>query len=299
MMRNANYGYYVGAFVDILGQKEAFQGINHLPRNEEEKRKLEEVDENTACVIERFRQRFGEFFAGYMKEAGSRVEVPKAAKKQFEAMRKCSLEVKFVADNLQYVVPLQSEEYHSPCINGVFGILGACGGMLLMFLAEGKPFRAGIDVGIGTRLRDGEVYGSAVFNAYALESKIAQYPRIVIGGNLINYLGCLSHKVQQLPNQTPEDIEWCKKLAECCLKMVVPDIDGHNILDYLGDNFQKNYTENLSGDMKELNVECFKKAFNFVESEYKKQRDAVNSKLATRYYMLYSYFQARRKFWTE
>lgn len=293
MKKDFNYCYYLVAFIDVLGQKEAFEGIKDLPKNEEEKQKLIKAHSETAIFIEELRDWFDDYFNAYTKERESQFKVPEAKKEQFDEMSKSILKHTRFSDCIQAFVSLQSEKYHSPCINGVFGVLGACGGMLLLSLARKKPFRAGIDIGIATELTTNEVYGPGFFNAYALESKIAQHPRIIIGDNLINYLMDLSRKIQQLPNQAPEDIELCKIMADSCLKMIIKDLDGYYILDYLGNKFIDNFTGHLSEDEKESMSETFKLAFNFVEEEYKKRRDARDEKLATRYFMLYNYFKAK------
>jgi len=294
MKKNSNYCHYLVAFIDILGQKEAFYGIDRLPQTKEEEQKLIKAHSETVLFIEELWGWFEDYFKTYKEVGESQFKVPEAKKEQFDEMRKVILKHTRFSDCIQAFVPLQSEKYHSPRMNGIFGILGACGGMLLLSFARKKPFRAGIDIGIATELTTGEAYGPGFFNAYALESKIAQYPRIVIGDQLINYLMNLSNKNQQLPNQVVEDIELCKIMADNCRGMIVRDLDGYPILDYLGDKFADNFTENLSEESKEKMPEIFNLAFNFIESEYKRRRDARDRKLASRYFMLYNYFKAKK-----
>ena len=58
MKKDHNYGNYLVAFIDILGQKEAFQGINSVPAEGEEdlKEKLSEAHEQTVHFVEVFRE---------------------------------------------------------------------------------------------------------------------------------------------------------------------------------------------------------------------------------------------------
>jgi hypothetical protein len=297
MKNGYNYGYYLVAFVDVLGQKEAFRDINAMPETEEASQNLLNAHKQTVGFVRRFRDRFRDFFDAYTKEKESEIKIPQEKKEQFNAMRKSILKYTSFSDCIQAYVPLRSEEYHSQCINGVFGVLGACGCMLLQSLSENKSFRAGLEVGIGTELESDELYGPAFFNAYTLESKIAKLPRIVIGEELINYLMHLKNKIQQVPNQKNEDLEVCKIMGENCLKMIVKDIDGQYILDYLGEQFSDNFKKNLSDDGQREYVEICKRAFNFVEQEYERRKQAKDEKLAIRYFMLYNYFQAKRKIW--
>jgi len=296
MKKDHNYGYYLVAFIDILGQKEAFQGINSVPAEGEGdlKEKLDEAHDQTVHFVEVFRESFNNLFNGISKETESKMKVPDPFKKQFDEMRKVTLKHKRFSDCILAFVPLQTDKYHINAVNGVHAVITSCGAMLLLSLSGEKAFRAGIEVGIGTELENGEVYGPALFKAYNLESKIAQYPRIVIGPELINYLINLSKKNPQMPNQDPKDIELCKITADKCLKMIMKDFDGYNIVDYLGDELKKTFT-NPSVSYKINYEEIFERASKFVKEEYQKRKKMEDSKLALRYYLLFNYFKIKNK----
>ncbi len=296
MKKDHNYCYYLVAFIDILGQKGAFQGINSVPAEGEGdlKEKLDEAHEQTVHFVEVFRESFNNLFNGISKETESKMKVPNTFKKQFDEMRKVTLKHKRFSDCILAFVPLQTDKYHINAVNGVHAVITSCGAMLLLSLSGEKAFRAGIEVGIGTELENGEVYGPALFKAYNLESKIAQYPRIVIGPELINYLINLSKKNPQMPNQDPKDIELSKITADKCLKMIMKDFDGYNIVDYLGDELKKIYSH-PSVSYKISYEEIFEKASKFVEEEYQKRKKMKDSKLALRYYLLFNYFKIKNK----
>ncbi|GAI75537.1 unnamed protein product, partial [marine sediment metagenome] len=103
---------------------------------EEEKQKLIQAHSQTVLYIGELRGWFDDYFKAYTEERESQVKVPEAKKEQFDEMRKSILKHTRFSDCIQAFVPLQSEKYHSPCINGVFGVIGACGGMLLPSLAS-------------------------------------------------------------------------------------------------------------------------------------------------------------------
>jgi hypothetical protein len=296
MTNDINYCYYAVAFIDVLGQKEAFEGINNLEgiENPESKRRLIKAHQETVLFVEKLREGFESFFKAYTKQSGqSKDKVPDSKKEQYVEMCKCLLKHQRFSDCIQAYTPLQTKKYHSTAMNGVYGILAACGGMFLLALTCNKVFRAGVDVGIGTEMSNGEIYGPALFKAYELESKIAQYPRIVIGDMLMNYLANLSKGNPQLPNQTKEDIGLCKTLADRCLKMIVPDaMDGRPILDYLGSEFRK-FEEQLPEDSRISYADISRKAFLFVRAECERWEQKKDEKLAVRYRQLYSYFQTK------
>lgn len=290
---NINYYYYLVVFIDVLGQKEAFQNLGNQPLADNHP-KLIEAHKQTAFFVETLRNGFKDFFDAYTAEKEPSVKVMPEKMDQFKAMLKSNLKHQRFSDCIQAYVCLHTDKYHSNAINGVFGALLACGSMLLLSLATKKAFRAGIEVGLGTELDNGEVYGPVLYKAYELESKVAEYPRIVVGRELINYLTTLVNAHEQLPEQTKEDVELCKVMATNCRKMIVRDLDGVPILDYLGAEFLQNINEN-SERAKELEG-VFNQALQFVESEYSKRKQVGDRKLALRYYLLLNYFKAKNPF---
>jgi hypothetical protein len=284
-----NWCNYLVASVDVLGQKEAFKDMQAIPTDEESKKKFRKAHEKTVLFIEAFRVGFRNYFDMYSEDSESIVKVPEEKRGKFEEIRKSlTIKYQFFSDSMLASIPLQTEKYQSNAINGVYGILGACGGMLLLSLSEKKAFRVGIDVGPGTELKDGDIYGPALVRAYKLESEVAKYPRIVIGSEFLNYLLNLSHKTEQFPGQDEEDKEICKNMADLCLSMIVKDLDGVLILDYLGEEFRNKILKKIDSAK-----EIFGKAYDFVKKEYEQKRESGERKLALRYYLLHNYFRAK------
>lgn len=240
---NINYYFYLLAFIDVLGQKEVFQELENEPLSDNHP-KLIEAHKQTALFVDKLRSGFKDFFDAYTADKEPSVKVP--------------------SEKMEAYVCLHTDQYHSNAINGVFGALLACGGMLLLSLASKKAFRAGIEVGLGTELGNGGIYGPVLYKAYELEHKVAECPRIVIGQELINYLGQLANSHQQMEEQVKEDVELCKLMATNCLKMIVRDLDGVPILDYLGDEFMRSINENPERAKEYRNV--FDLALQFVEA---------------------------------
>jgi hypothetical protein len=93
-----------------------------------------------------------------------------------------------VSDSFIISVPLEEQRQHSyTAARGVFAALHGIAGIALIALAEGSPLRGGIDVGLAINLRSDESYGPVLRSAYRLESR-ADYPRVLIGLSLIEYL---------------------------------------------------------------------------------------------------------------
>lgn len=292
---NFEYQNYVVAFIDVLGQRAAFKplekyGIITYEKTEELRPILQGMNRSTTYYVKNLRASFKDLFDVYLKDRPIPVNVPTDKIATFEEMRKANLRYKSFSDSIQIFVSLKTEKYHCNAMNAVYAMLMSCGGLLLSSLAEKKIFRAGLDIGIGVEIDENEVYGPALFRAYNLESQIAQYPRIIVGDTLVNYLQNLSNGIPQMKDQTREDIELCKSMASNCLKMLTTDFDGYIILDYLGEKSEGGIKAALGATFQEN----FNKAFEFVKKEYEKYALARDTKLAQRYHLLTQYFHKNK-----
>lgn len=293
MNHSYNYSNFLVAFLDILGQKDAFKGLPPMYEGDIKTReKIEKAHSETALFIDTFRESITNIFKGLIEDEPA-IQVPEDKKDLFLELRKAELGFHQFSDCIEVFVPLERNKYYSPIMNGVHGLFIACCGMLLFSLAERKSFRAGIEVGIGTQLENGEVYGPVLYKAYELENKIAKYPRIIVGPMTLNFLKSLSNKTKQFPDQIEIDIELCKSNADNCLNLIKRDFDGIFILDFLG----KEMSSYLEGSAKKSLGLSYEKlidmAFNFVESEYRKYQKICDTKLAEKYFLLRDYFLSR------
>ena len=297
---NIEYSYFCVAFIDMLGQKEAFlengKYLDTIEENisnpEELKKKLGIAHRKTFAAVTGMRKQFYDFFTEYTSIASRPPSsIPEDKIELFKEMRKAHVDLQFFSDCIIASSALRPDKHYATVINSVYGILMSCGGLLLHSLAMRNSFRAGIDVGFGIRIDNKEVYGPAMFRAYEYESQTAQYPRIVVGEQLINFLGNLSERNSQLPNQSKVDIEWCKSLADRCFSMIKVDVDGQAFVDYLGEEMVSGLREDLGNErLKEI----YALAFKFIDDEYKRFKELRDQKLAQRYFILRQYFNARK-----
>ena len=77
--------------------------------------------------------------------------------------------------------------------------------LMLTELAEGILFRGAIEAGICAELSGSDLYGQAIARAYALESDVAVYPRIVVGGHLMDYVRSFAEKKLTEDERTVSD----------------------------------------------------------------------------------------------
>lgn len=145
-----------------------------------------------------------------------------------------------------------------------------------------------------------EIYGPALASAYHLESKVAAYPRVVVGNALVSYLKEVSD------GRLETDVEKMnRQLANNSLALLTTDDDGNMIVDHLGD-----YIRNIL--QKNPNIaDVVSKADIFASSEHDRYRIAQNEAksignvealkrcalLADRYDLLTKYFKKHLPSW--
>lgn len=274
--------YYLVAFIDILGQQEAMKNFKGLPdtNNKEQMAEFLKTIKSTFGVIDSFHQTFKNYFDAFRK-TDEKYHLSKIIK---------SNDMKFqrFSDGLVIFLSLKSDINTLP-IQSVFGILSACASIFILWLSQGRPLRGGVEIGLGVEMNENEIYGPVVAEAYNLESKIARYPRIVVGEELKGYL--LAHTKEDSGGSNIYSnlrIEFAKE----CMNLLSQDDDGYTIIDYLGEGFKKNMP-------KEIGVEQFvSNAYEFIVKQSYKWQQQKNSKLAFRYSLLRDYFEARLPLWS-
>jgi hypothetical protein len=165
-------------------------------------------------------------------------------------------------------------------LNNVHRLFTLAGALCFIGLASRRPLRGAIEIAWGVELHPGELYGAAVARAYELESEVADYPRIVVGQQMLRFLDLQA----QNPNPSPYD-QFNKALATFCRNMLVQDADGHWILHYLGNVFVDRVSQ-------VNHQELYDKALTFVVEQIKEHQASRNTKLAFRYVQLHRYFAA-------
>jgi len=273
---NLKLGYYLVAFVDVLGQRARFRALK-LPRNAEEEKLVREAVRQTAGFVLDVRRVFQTQFKIFEMTANQTGVLPPE-----------SVRPKFVAfsDSSVIAVPLRNETGDFRVV-AVFSALSAAAILMLTALASRHALRGGIDVELGTEIGPEEVYGTALERAYLLERDIAQYPRIVIGDGLKNYLNAAIDNFESIETPAAKAITTITKKI---MDMIATDSDGEMILDYLGTAV----VENAKAGQAETMV---RPAYEFVLAEQKRVIAEGDAKLIQRYEKLRSYFESRLHLW--
>ena len=279
--------WYLVVFVDVLGQTQLLREIKGLPEETDpnQMQEFEALLKKTVGAIKHFRDLFHSYFKGESSYSSDLCDLTTEQKKLYTELKQSNpLHSHMFSDFIALFISLRDDKNKVP-MNGVCSVLTAAASSILMMLAGGNAIRGGIDVGVGVEFEKGEVYGSALARAYEIESKIAIYPRIVLGDEIIRYI--------QFQQALPEGDHFTlmnKKLADICCELITIDDDGYPFLDYLGKGFQSYIADGLDPQIVDM-------AYNFVVNESEKYRKSRHSKLAFRYTLLRDYFEHRMDNW--
>jgi hypothetical protein len=270
-------GYHLVAFLDVQGQGDKFAGLKQ-PTNAQEHDEVQEVLKQTAGFVVELRTVFQTQFEVF--EAG----VPLILRHTKQPLRPTFIGF---SDSFVTSVPLREEGHELVPVVTVFSALSAACVVMLTALASNHPLRGGIDVGLATEIGPGEIYGTALGNAYRLEHEVAKYPRLVIGNELWKYLNAA---LANFESQTTPVAKAITAIVKKTMQMIVIDTDGKRILDYLGPVV----VGNAGPDHGKLMIQP---AYNFILAEQQRILAKGNPELIGRYVLLRSYFESRLAPW--
>jgi hypothetical protein len=270
-------GYHLVAFLDVLGQRDKFRGLKK-PTNVREEDEAAEVLRQTAGFVVELRTVFLRQF-----------EIFEATATNMKRHTKEPLCPSFIgfSDSFVTSVPLREQGSELVPVVTLFSALSAACVVMLTALASKHPLRGGIDVGLATEIGPGEIYGTALERAYILECRVAKYPRLVIGDELLRYLNAaLAH----FESQTTPVSKVVTAIVRRTMQMIATDADGLTILDYLGAIM----AENAGPDHGKLMIQP---AYDFVLAEQKRMLAKGDPELIGRYVLLRSYFELHLARW--
>jgi hypothetical protein len=223
------HGYWLAAFVDLLGQKEAFLKTDYLPNTEDpekEKAFLAEVKASTGVILG-MRKILASFRVGLSEDTGAFDDLSREHREMAERLQRTRVREFRMSDGIVLACPLMREDGHFP-IRGVYDVVATCAVLMCVQLAAERPIRGGIDVGTGMEI-DGELFGPSLVKAYVLESKYAKYPRLAVGQDVVNYL--MTSTKTMAPGI---ESRYERQLAEGILRLLKRDSDQQWIVDYAG-----------------------------------------------------------------
>ena len=277
--------YYFIALIDVLGQSSKLLGLTKLPTTQDEKIETARILHETAGYIMRLRKGFADYFELGKKSTGILDHLPPNQRAIADNLRRTDVKITTFSDTTILTIPLDNKDEHCLSINSIYSALYGICGMFLGALAERKPFRGGVDIGLGVQLTENETYGPALVKAHFLEKDAALYPRIIIGDSLFEYLNV----VQQLISETLQ-AKFAKNTTSNCKALITHDYDKLNILDVIGEGAQS-----IQGG---IHKDLVEKAYEFIVQSHNDFKKSQDFNMHTRYGLLRSYFESRVHLWS-
>lgn len=284
----AMFGQHVVALIDLLGQTHILEKWNYVPKELTPDHPWIRAVRESVGVVESWRDdfelRFDEFQANYDELAQqASIGKPEQQRRLHEEYRKSAMYAAHFSDTMIFYSPLQNEHGFWQMTN-VIKMIVASGALLLAGLNSRRAFRGAVDVGMLTRLKSGDPYGPAMARAHYLESKAADYPRMVVGPGVLSYLDAIDRT-----DGSDAPIQAIQALAGTCRTFLAREADGCWIVDYLNDAFA-----NAGGDAagwRRLQADGRK----FVEEELTRFKELGDTKLTPRYERLAAYFKSHEE----
>lgn len=157
------YSHYIALFVDVLGQKDKFELCpdpfeKDCLSLQSTKNIFIETNRAVAFVSDMVQKTFEQFATDDSEKIGS----------------------SYFSDCMVFYSPLydKNEKINTYCLYQMLSFMAVA---QTRFLAEGITYRGGFEIGIGADNAPGGLYGPISYSVYDLESRIANYPRIVVG----------------------------------------------------------------------------------------------------------------------
>lgn len=281
---NVSAGVFAVAFLDLLGQQDRLRAIKDFPSPHDHaavaelKRKVEDF----LRPVLLFRKSFIDFFESFAKDDCDISGLSETQRLEYRECTAYDIGLQPMSDSILVYTPVYGPN-GVVSLKGVFGLMAATAASMLTTVLAGHPIRGGIDVGVGVKTNDKEFYGPVLARAYFLESRIAEYPRVAIGDELMSWLQSLAHS---RANCAKEQV--AVGIARKCLELCDKDDDGKQFLDWLGTGVKDHLGE-------ELDSTTMGNVFTKIMDLYEQCKS--DEKLGPRYSRLVDYCKTRAPIW--
>ena len=232
-----DFSLYVVAFVDLCGQRAALKkvrGLTPLVSTEDDRW---QVLRSCAFNVRTLRDEFATCMRQF-QESPPPDTLPLAAREKQAAARRFDYNLFNFSDSLVISVPLHiASREPATAATGLLITLHSIAMTTLGMLQRGIAIRTGVDAGYGIGgLFEHEVYGPVALSAYELESKVASFPRAVVGKGVESAILAFEALARDNPHK-----EGCRRagLAAGQCRRLLCQLPGeeHSTLDYLATEY--------------------------------------------------------------
>lgn len=290
--KKLDVGYHVVAFVDLMGQQERLRELVRLPDDgdSEAYQELVQTLKATYGAVNTLRSSLQKYVRAFEERKSDARALSPQERSLFRQLTSNPIRFHQFSDFVTAFLSMRTDLGAKVPAKGIMGLLGATATASVIGLASGHPIRGGIEIGLNLDIKHNEIYGAAIARAYALESHVANYPRIVVGPELISYLEFTRDKEKDGPEAAISSI-----VAQQCLDMICVDDDGYPFVDFLGPAIRNSLEDNDAST--DISRDIVTRAYEFVVSSSMKFKEEKNTKLAFKYTLLRNYMESRLELW--
>ena len=286
-------GHHVVCIVDILGQTEKLRNWAESPPYGSPQAEFIDALRKTSGTVLALCDIFNNYLSQFSDTSRSEdlmACLTVEQRKTLERIQDNRLCTQQFGDTFLFYASL-ANNYGDITMVPMYGMLAACGMVMTLGLASHVPLRGAISVGLGMEIDDGKFYGPALADVHHIESKVAEYPRIVVSDQAIEFAKADFRFSANPPIEQIREIEQLnQQTGKLCRALMHKDTDGQMIVNFMGE------------PMRELALstrETFpvKEAYQFVQAERNRFVAAGDKKHADRYRRLLGYMAARLPLW--
>jgi hypothetical protein len=276
--------YHVVAYLDILGQSAELENWNSLT-NESTEAELREILPRTLGRVDGVRKNLCTIAREMSQISLPRVLLERLSpdkQTRFLEMAEVEYTVQYFSDTVIVFSPLRHVRQIFP-LKEVFGLLSSAALTVLLSLSAKVPVRGAIEIGLAANAFPNECYGPVMSRVARLE-KNAEYPRILVGRDLMELIAEISGTAETAEN------EYSVKVAQRIKSLVILDENGDAMVDMLGPAMRRYARSTRLG-------EAVERARAFVNSELDRFTQIGDAKLVSRYARLKAYMDRNPDPW--
>jgi len=279
--------YYAVCLIDIQGQGSKLDQWRRFPSEEpDDDSCFWEAVRGTLGTVDTVRRCFREWYSMAQKRPPEISGFNEQESRELQRMNSTVPNAMCFSDTIVFFSEVSRGE-QSALVYPLLQHLITMTLLLPAMWASKIPIRGAIHVGIGASLGKDDFYGPALADAYRIESKQADWPRVLVSNDAIEFFRV--HKVSSSNSWIQRENAACAEAASLMLKK---DEKGLWMLDFLSPAVAKNYDP--TGHMAELIL----KGYKFVCDEHVRFAGGTGDpRLAERYAKLKEYFESRMVLW--
>ena len=237
---------YAAGFFDVMGQRNAFTNLKRAWQQQREQ------SHPTPELIHAMKMTVGQvlgvrsLFDNYLSAEDLNFSEPAANLPDehlplIADLKSTPLNSIPLSDAIVVFVPVATPK-GIPSGVGIYRLLRAAAACMLTTLASKAAIRGAIDIDVGIQLGESDFYGPALGNAYQMESKEADWPRILISESVVEFLHAPNSN-NSLADQISD------RFRDLSRDLIFEDTDGRHALDYLGSGAQRGVTQVVDDDL--------------------------------------------------